>query len=87
MNCARTFSILLSVPESYRVNIDHHHRLVDMLAPPINGIPVNPSDFSFGAARALRLRVFTFESWRQPRWWFRLGRKVAGQQVRKRLRV
>lgn len=82
INCARTYSLLLSLPEAQRATLDHHRLLIRAMSPALADFPVNPPDAYFGIPQALRLRVFKIQSWRQPRWWLRQGLKALGKKVR-----
>jgi hypothetical protein len=82
INCARTYALLLSLPESLRAPLEHHRQLIAAMAPELGEFPINPPDSSFGRLNAFRLRMVTLQSWRQPRWWARQGRRNLGKRLR-----
>lgn len=67
INCARTYGLLLSVPERRRKGFAHHFEIVRRLAPTLADSPLNPRGSSFGLGRALHCSMFDIRSWRNPR--------------------
>lgn len=72
INCARTYALVLSIPQERRVTFGHHAEVIRRLTPQIGDDPFNPPDSYFGLGRAWRLRLLTLQSWREPAFMLRL---------------
>ena len=71
INSARTYSLLLSMPEHRRMASGHHRDAIRLLAPALDRYPYNPPERYFGMMRAIGLHLARIQSWRNPRYIFR----------------